>query len=163
LSGCAAGYVMRAAYEEARLLWRRQPIDEVLAHESDPSTRAKLELALAARRFAADDLGLNVGGSYTSVATVDAGQVRHGVTAAPRRAIGWSSTRGGSPSSAAFRIARISTSPTPTLWPPTWKRKATIPTCGRPSHSARSAGSTTRCSRRCCATTTRGWSRRSST
>ena len=84
LSGCAAGYVMRAAYEEARLLWRRQPIDEVLAHESDPSTRAKLELALAARRFAADDLGLNVGGSYTSVATVDAGQVVHVVSAAPR-------------------------------------------------------------------------------
>lgn len=85
LSGCAAGYVMRAAYEEARLLWRRQPIEQVLAaQETDAATRAKLELALAARRFAAADLALDVGGSYTSVATVDASQVVHVVSAAPR-------------------------------------------------------------------------------
>jgi len=83
-SGCGAGYVVRAAYEEARLLWRRQPIDDLLAGEVDPTTRAKLELTLTVRRFAADDLGLDVGGSYTSVATVDASQVVHVVTAAPR-------------------------------------------------------------------------------
>ncbi len=83
-SSCATGYVMRAAYEEARLLWRRQPIERVLAGDVDPETRAKLELTLAVRRFAAEDLGLAVGGSYASVATVDAGQVVHVVTAAPR-------------------------------------------------------------------------------
>ncbi len=44
--GCASGYVLRAAYEEARLLWRRQPIDRVLAGEVDPTTRDKLELTL---------------------------------------------------------------------------------------------------------------------
>jgi len=84
LCGCAAGYVVRAAYEEARLLWRRQPIERVLAGDIDGNTRAKLELTLAARRFAADDLDLDVGGSYASVATVDAGQVVHVVSAAPR-------------------------------------------------------------------------------
>ena len=82
--GCATGYVLRAAYEEARLLWRRQPIETVLADGGDADTRAKLELTLALRRFAADDLGLNVGGSYASIATVDAGQIVHVVSAAPR-------------------------------------------------------------------------------
>jgi predicted aminopeptidase len=84
LSGCTAGYVVRAAYEEARLLWRREPIDRMLAAEADPSVREKLELTLAVRRFAAADLHLAVGGSYSSVAKVDAGQVVHVVSAAPR-------------------------------------------------------------------------------
>jgi predicted aminopeptidase len=83
-SSCATGYVARSAYEEARLLWRRQPIERVLAGDVDAETRAKLELALAVRRFAADDLGLSVGGSFASLATVDAGQVVHVVSAAPR-------------------------------------------------------------------------------
>jgi predicted aminopeptidase len=82
--GCAAGYVMHAAYEEARLLWRREPVQQLLAGELDPDTRAKLELTLAVRRFAADQLGLNVGGSYESVATVEAGQIVYVVTAALR-------------------------------------------------------------------------------
>jgi predicted aminopeptidase len=85
LSGCATGYVLRAAYEEARLLWRREPIAELLqSDELDPATRDKLELVLAARRFAADELGLAVGGSYTTFARVDAAQIIHAVSAAPR-------------------------------------------------------------------------------
>lgn len=83
-SGCATGYALRAAYEEACLLWRRQPIQTVLAGNVDADTRTKLELTLAVRRFAADDLGLNVGGSYESMATVDATQIVHVVSAAPR-------------------------------------------------------------------------------
>ncbi len=85
LSGCASGYVLRAAYEEARLLWRREPIAALLRRDDlDPALRAKLELTLAARQFAADDLGLRVGGSYASLATVDTGQIVHVVSAAPR-------------------------------------------------------------------------------
>ena len=85
VGGCGAGYVARAGYEEARILWRRQPIAEVLAQpDLDPATRAKLELVEPVRAFARDQLGLHVGGSYTSVATVDADQVVHVVTAAPR-------------------------------------------------------------------------------
>lgn len=85
VGGCGAGYVARAGYEEARILWRRRPIAEVLAQpDLDPAMRAKLELVGAVRAYARDDLGLHVGGSYTSVATVDASQVVHVVTAAPR-------------------------------------------------------------------------------
>lgn len=83
--GCGAGYVARAGYEEARILWRRQPITEVLARpDLDPATRARLELVEPLRAYARDQLGLRVGGSYTALATVDADQVVHVVTAAPR-------------------------------------------------------------------------------
>lgn len=84
LPGCGAGYIVRAAYEEARLLWRRQPIAEVLAGDIDADTRAKLLLTLDVRRFARDSLGLAAGGSYRTLATVDADQIVHVVTAAPR-------------------------------------------------------------------------------
>lgn len=84
-ASCGTTYVLRAGYEEARLLWRRQPIDALLAQpDTDPATRAKLELVGAVRAYAADHIGLQVGGSYTSVATVEAGQVVHVVSAAPR-------------------------------------------------------------------------------
>lgn len=46
--------------------------------------RSQLELVLAVRKFAANELGLSVGGSYSSVARVDDRQVVHIVTAAPR-------------------------------------------------------------------------------
>lgn len=84
LSGCAAGYVLRVAYEEARILWRRRPIERVLAGEVDAATRERLEVTLAARSYARDVLGLSVGGSYGSLAEVDEGQVIYVVTAAPR-------------------------------------------------------------------------------
>ncbi|MGD9762938.1 MAG: aminopeptidase [Candidatus Binatia bacterium] len=85
LGGCATGYVLRGAYEEARLLWRREPIDRMLQRDDvDTATRHKLELVLGVRQFAADELGLRVGDSYTSVARVDSGQIVHVVSAAPR-------------------------------------------------------------------------------
>lgn len=85
LGGCGVGYVARAGYEEARILWRREPIAALLARpDLDPDLRAKLELVVAARAYAADGLGLRVGGQYDSVATVDADQVVHVVSAAPR-------------------------------------------------------------------------------
>jgi predicted aminopeptidase len=88
LAGCATGYVVRAAYEEARLLWRRQPIEQVLARDTlEPAMRAKLELVLAVRGFAAAGLGLHVGGSYAAFAEVDGSQVVHVVSAAPRNAL----------------------------------------------------------------------------
>ena len=84
VSGCSTGYVLRAAYEEARLLWRREPIDHVLAGNVDPDTRGKLELTLAVRDYAKHSLGLSVGGCYKSIATVETSQIVHVVTAAPR-------------------------------------------------------------------------------
>ena len=76
---------MRAGYEEARILWRRQPIEPLLADVNlAPTTKAKLELVLDVRRFAAATLQLRAGDSYTSLSEVDDDQVVHVVSAAPR-------------------------------------------------------------------------------
>lgn len=83
LAGCSPAYVLRAGYEEAKILWRRQPIERMLQQpEIDPPLRAQLELALAARAYAAGTLRLRAGKSYTSYARVDADQAVHVVTAA---------------------------------------------------------------------------------
>lgn len=88
LAGCSAGYITHAAYEEVRILLRRKPITEELTRADLPaSTRSKLETVLAVRKFAADQLDLNVGGAYSSVAQVDKGAVVWVVMAAPRTSL----------------------------------------------------------------------------
>jgi predicted aminopeptidase len=83
VSACSAGYLLRAGVEEAKILWRRQPIERLLRQEGlDQDTRAKLQLVLDVRRFARDVLDLRVGGSYDSLARVDADQIVHVVSAA---------------------------------------------------------------------------------
>ena len=85
LGGCYAGYLARAAYEESRILWNREPIDDALARgDLAADTRAKLQTVLAVRKFAAEELGLNVGGAYQSLAPVGQSAVVHVVMAAPR-------------------------------------------------------------------------------
>jgi predicted aminopeptidase len=85
LSACSPTYVLRASYEEAKILWRRQPIQTMLQRaDLDSDTRAKLELVLAVRAFAADALHLKVDGSFASFARVDANQVAYVVAAAYR-------------------------------------------------------------------------------
>ena len=71
LVACSPGYVLRAAWEEARILARRRPMDEVLSDPAlDPVTRGKLELVVRARSFAGRRLNLDVGDSYTSYADI---------------------------------------------------------------------------------------------
>ena len=83
--GCYAGYLARAAYEEGLILWNRKPIGDALARGDLPADiRAKLETVLAVRKFAAEELGLNVGGAYQSMALVDQSAVVHVLMAAPR-------------------------------------------------------------------------------
>lgn len=88
LSGCSgttAGYLLRAGWEEARILWRRRPIDRVLAEPGlDPTLRAKLETVQAVREFGARRLGLDVGGAYGSYAEVDEGALVQVLSAAER-------------------------------------------------------------------------------
>lgn len=85
LAGCSPAYVLRAGYEEARILWRRQPIEQVLAAGAvDAGERAKLELVLAARDFAERQLGLRTGGSYASLSRNDDAAVVYVVSAAER-------------------------------------------------------------------------------
>ena len=88
LAGCEAGYIARAAYEEGCLLWRRKPIDTVLARgDLPPEIHARLETVLKVREFASDRLGLNVGDSYSSIAEVDKGAIAWVVMAAPRESL----------------------------------------------------------------------------
>jgi predicted aminopeptidase len=84
-SGCSPTYVLRAGYEEAKILWRRQPIDRLLSDpQLDARTRVQLETVQLVRRFAADTLRLRVGGSYSTLSEVDGQQAVHVVTAARR-------------------------------------------------------------------------------
>ena len=69
---CSPGYVIRAGIEEAKILRRRQPISEVIAAPgTSEATRSKLELVRSARAFAAEELNLDVGDSYTTYSRVD--------------------------------------------------------------------------------------------
>jgi predicted aminopeptidase len=71
LSACSPLYVLRAGYEEAKILSRRRPIAKMVADSSTPApTREKLQLVLAARRFAQDSLHLKAGDSYTTYASL---------------------------------------------------------------------------------------------
>jgi len=65
-------YVVRAGMEEARILLRRKSIAALVADPAtDPATKAKLELVLAARAFAADSLALRALETYTTYSKVD--------------------------------------------------------------------------------------------
>jgi predicted aminopeptidase len=69
---CSPGYLVRAGWEEAKILSRRRPIPDVI---EDPATRAsirrKLQLVQQARTYAASHLDLAVGDSYTTYSWVD--------------------------------------------------------------------------------------------
>jgi predicted aminopeptidase len=60
-------YLIRAAWEEMRILAGRRRITSVIRDPAtDSITRTKLRVVLAARAFAADSVRLNVGDSFTS-------------------------------------------------------------------------------------------------
>jgi predicted aminopeptidase len=85
ISGCSPFYVIRAAYEEGKILWRREPIPEYLEKpDLGAETQDKLKLVLAVREYARDVLKLNVGGSYSSYSYVDRPDLTYILTAAPR-------------------------------------------------------------------------------
>lgn len=63
-TGC---YLSRAGWEEARILAGRKKISRLVDdRRTDEATRAKLQLVLAARTFARDSIGLDVGESFTT-------------------------------------------------------------------------------------------------
>ena len=65
-------YLVRGAWEEARILSRRKSIAGLVADSrTPPATRAKLELVLAARKFAVDSLGLPTKQVFTKFAQLD--------------------------------------------------------------------------------------------
>lgn len=83
-TACSPGYVLRGAWEEVKILSRREKIDSILEKKKFSETeRSKLELVMAAREFAARK-GLNVGKSYSQYATVDSSALVWVLTAAPK-------------------------------------------------------------------------------
>ncbi len=71
LFSCSPGYVLRAGWEEARILARRRSMEDVLNDPTlDSETRGKLETVVQARSFAQQDLRLDVGDSYTSFSDI---------------------------------------------------------------------------------------------
>lgn len=69
-------YISRAAFEEARILSRRQSIERLVSDTGssaplDAATRAKLGLVVAARTFAVESLGLKAGKSFTQYTRLD--------------------------------------------------------------------------------------------
>ncbi len=86
LPGCSSmAYVARAAYEEGRILWNREPITQALDKpDVSAKTREKLQTVLHVREFAQDKLGLDVGDAYSTISPVDRGAVVYVVMAARR-------------------------------------------------------------------------------
>lgn len=65
-------YLARAGWEEAKILWRRRPIAEMVADTTvDRVTRYKLQLVLDARAYARDSLGLDVGESFSTFSQLE--------------------------------------------------------------------------------------------
>jgi predicted aminopeptidase len=65
-------YLARAGWEEAKILWRRRDIADIVADTSvSPVTRAKLQIVLDARAFAKTVLDLDVGKSFATFSQLE--------------------------------------------------------------------------------------------
>jgi predicted aminopeptidase len=72
ISAPTACYLSRGAWEEAKILSRRQPISEIVADPRTPKdARAKLKVVLAAREYAKDSLRLRTKDSFTTYSRLD--------------------------------------------------------------------------------------------
>lgn len=89
-AGCSPTYVIRAGWEEARILSSRRPIHAVV-HDTTVSVevRDKLRLVLDARDFAVRDLGLRAGRSYDGYAEIPRDTLALNVVAAPEFELRW--------------------------------------------------------------------------
>ncbi len=72
ISAPTACYLSRGAWEEAKILSRRQPISEIVADPRTPKdAREKLKVVLAARQYAKDSLKLRTKDSFTTYSRLD--------------------------------------------------------------------------------------------
>jgi predicted aminopeptidase len=85
LAGCGTiGYYGQAISGHLSLMSARTPIDEVIADPETPEdVRERLRVALEARAFASEELGLPDNGSYTRYVQLDGSAVVYNVFAAP--------------------------------------------------------------------------------
>jgi predicted aminopeptidase len=72
ISAPTACYLSRGAWEEAKILRRREPIPDVIRSAGTPSAiREKLKVVLAAREYAKDSLKLKTKDSFTTYSRLD--------------------------------------------------------------------------------------------
>src|SRR3954464_8667696 len=72
ISAPTACYLSRGAWEEAKILSRRQPISEIVDDPRTPKeVRAKLKVVLAARQYAKDTIRLRTKDSFTTYSRLD--------------------------------------------------------------------------------------------
>ena len=84
-AACSPVYVIRAGIAETRILRARRPITGVLNDTTvDATMRGKLSYVLHARRFAAQELGIDVGDSYTMYTELDSDTLALVLSAAPK-------------------------------------------------------------------------------
>lgn len=85
LSACSPAYVARSAAGHAGLLWRRRSIAKTIADPATPpALKEKLSLALDARRFAFERLGLTRSHAYETWTPVEGGALTWLVSASDR-------------------------------------------------------------------------------
>ncbi len=89
-SACSPTYVLRAGWEEARLLSQRRPIEEVI-HDTTvaPAVRGKLRLVEDARDFAVRELGLDAADSFRSYVELSRDTLILAVAAAHELELRW--------------------------------------------------------------------------
>ena len=72
ISAPTACYLSRGAWEEAKILSRRQPISELVSNpQTPPEVREKLRVVLAARQYAKDSIRLKTKDSFTTYSRLD--------------------------------------------------------------------------------------------
>jgi len=90
LISCSPAYVLRAGWEEARILADRRDIQEVVEDPATPAeVRQKLSLVREVRVFAERRLGLDAGGSFRSFTATDRDTLVMVVSAAPEFELRW--------------------------------------------------------------------------
>lgn len=73
ISGCGIGYIARGAFQGAKLLSARMPIELVIDDpKTPPQLKKRLELARSVLQYA-DTIGLSPKGAYSSFVKVDSG------------------------------------------------------------------------------------------
>ncbi len=89
-TACSPGYVLRAGWEEAKLLDRRRPLHEAIRDTATaPELRNKLRLVQDARDYAERSLGLDADDAFTSYAELERDTLLLVVSAAPRLRLAW--------------------------------------------------------------------------
>lgn len=84
LSGCSIGYYAQSVSGQLDLMWKREPISELLKKDSTPlELKSKLEQVLQIRQFASDQLHLPKNDSYKTYVQLDRNYVVWNVVAAP--------------------------------------------------------------------------------